>query len=199
MDFRIELKWQRLKAKEKSKHTLCCPYCNVKVQAESDTRIYDINSGAIKYHIFKCPECYMPIIISPTGEIIPQSQFLPFTDINFLPENIGKMYCECRKCFANECYHSVLILSRTIIMHIAIKFGAEPNKKFVYYVSYLHNEGHIAQKARETWVDKIRRLGNDYVHELDEATTEDAELVLKSIMYLLINVFELPATAGGIR
>lgn len=190
-----EWKWEKVKAKEKKEVTLYCPYCATRVRAESDTRIFDVESGSIKYHIHKCPECFMPIIIGLDGNIIPQSQFLPFNDVEYLPDIIGKMYFECRKCFSNECYHSVTMLARTMIMHIAADKGAKAGKSFEFYVNHLVDEGFISPHARG-WVDKIRNLGNKYVHRLDEATKEDAELTLKFIMYLLIYVYQLPNEVG---
>jgi hypothetical protein len=189
-----EWKWEKVKPKEKTEHTLSCPYCNVKVRATSDTRIFDADTGAIKYHIFKCPECYMPITIGLDGKIIPPSLFLPFEDIPYLPTRIEKMYCECRKCFSNECFYSVIMVARTIIMHIAADLGAASNLKFIEYIDYLEKEGYISRRSR-TWVDKIRRLGNQYIHELDEATKEEAELAIIFIMHLLIDVYKLPQMA----
>ena len=189
-----EWKWEKVKFKERIEHTLCCPYCNVKVRASSDTRIFDASTGSIKYHIFKCPECCMPITIGLDGKIIPPSQFLPFEDIPFTPAKIEKMYAECRKCYSNECFYAVIMVARTMIMHIAADFGAATNLKFIEYIDYLENEGYIAKHSRP-WVDKIRKLGNQYIHELDEATKEEADLAITFIMYLLINVYKLPAMA----
>lgn len=189
-----EWKWEKVKNKEIVQHTLNCPYCNVRVRASSNTRIFDLESGAIKYHIFKCPECYMPITIGLDGEIIPTSQILPFEDIPYVPDKIQKMYCECRRCFSNECYFAVIMVARTMIMHIAADLGARANLKFIEYVNYLETEGYISRHSR-TWVDKIRELGNQYIHELEEATSEEAELAITFIMHLLINVYKLPEMA----
>ena len=76
----IEIKewtWVPIKKKEMSTKTITCPYCGVRVQASSNTRIVDAATGAIKYQIHKCPECFMPVIIGLDGKIIPQSQLLP--------------------------------------------------------------------------------------------------------------------------
>ena len=189
-----EWKWEKVKTKDKAEKTICCPYCNVTVRAISDTRIFDVESGAIKYQIFKCPECYMPITIGVDGEIIPPSRFLPFENIKHLPVKIEKLFCECRKCFSLDCYCSSIMVARTIIMHIATNLGAKPKLHFVQYIDYLENEGYIAKHSR-IWVDKIRDIGNHYVHELDEATEEDAELVITFIVQLLRNVYELPQMA----
>jgi len=189
-----EWKWERVKAKERNEVSLCCPYCNVKVRAVSDTRIFDVDSGAIKYQIFRCPECHMPITIGIDGEIIPPPRTLPFENIKHLPDMIEKLFCECRKCFSLDCYCSAILVTRTIIMHIATNLGAKPNLKFVQYIDYLENQGYISKHNR-TWVDKIRDLGNHYVHELDEATEAEAELAITFIMQLLRNVYELPQMA----
>ena len=189
-----EWKWERVKNKDKSEQKLSCPYCNVTVRASADTRIFDMDTGAIKYTIFKCPECYMPITMGITGEMIPSSRFLPFDDVEHLPQKIEKMYHECRKSYANECYCSVVTVARTTLMHLAVNLGATSGLTFINYIDYLEDNGYIARHNR-AWVDKIRQLGNQYVHELDEATAEDAKLAMIFISRLLSNVYEMPEMA----
>ena len=108
-----EWKWESISKKESltNTKTITCPYCNVHVQAIPNTRIVDVSSGAIKHTIHRCPECFMPVIIGLDGKIIPQSQWLPFEDVKFLPPPIESLYNECRKCYQNECYHSVVMAS----------------------------------------------------------------------------------------
>ena len=190
-----EWKWEPIaKKKDKVCKTITCPYCNVKVQAESNTRIVDVASGAIKYHIHKCPECFMPIIIGLNGKIIPQSQLLPFEDVRFLPTSIEKLYNECRKCYLNECYHSVIMVSRSLLMHIAVDKGDSAGKTFVDYINFLESHGYIGSQNK-AWVDKIRTIGNKYVHQLDEATEDDAKKVILFIKQLLGNLYEMPQLA----
>ena len=55
----IEIKewtWKAIPKKEMTAKTITCPYCGVRVQAGSTTRIVDTATGAIKYQIHKCPE-----------------------------------------------------------------------------------------------------------------------------------------------
>jgi len=189
-----EWNWVNLKRKDISTKTITCPYCNVKVQAESNTRIIDAETGAIKYHIHKCPECFMPVIIGLDGKIIPQSQILPFGDVRYLPESIEKLYIECRKCYLNECYHSVIMVARTLLMHVAVDKGDSTGKSFAQYISYFETNGFIGSQNKE-WVDKIRTIGNKYVHQLDEATSEDAQKVILFIKQLLGNLYEMPQLA----
>lgn len=189
-----EWDWVNLKKKDVSTKTITCPYCNVKVQAESNTRIIDAETGAIKYHIHKCPECFMPVIIGLDGKIIPQSQILPFGDVRYLPASIEKLYIECRKCYLNECYHSVIMVARTLLMHVAVDKGDSTGKSFAQYINYFETNGFIGSQNIE-WVDKIRTIGNKYVHQLDEATPEDAQKVIMFIKQLLGNLYEMPQLA----
>lgn len=189
-----EWTWQPIKKKELSSKTITCPYCNVRVQAPSNTRIVDVDSGVIKYTIHKCPECFMPVIIGLDGKIIPQSQLLPFEDVRFLPPSIEKLYNECRKCYLNECYHSVIMVSRSLLMHVAVDKGDTAGESFAHYINYLETNGFIGRQNKD-WVDKIRTIGNKYVHELDEASEEDAQKVILFLKQLLGNLYEMPQLA----
>lgn len=189
-----EWKWEKLKVKDRKEVTLICPYCNVKVRTPSDTRIFDVETGSIKYHIHQCPECFMPIIIGLDGNIIPQSQILPFEDVRYLPQSIEKLYIECRKCYLNDCYHSVIMVSRTLLMHVAVDKGDSAGKSFAQYINYLETNGFIGSQNKE-WVDRIRTIGNKYVHELDDATSDDAQKVIMFIKQLLGNLYEMPQLA----
>ncbi len=189
-----EWKWEKVKARERNEVTLHCPYCATRVRAQSDTRIFDVDSGSIKYHIHKCPECFMPIIIGLDGKVIPQSQVLPFEDVRYLPDRIEKLYNECRKSFGNECFHATIMVARSLLMHVAVNKGASSNLRFIQYIDYLETEGYISSHNRN-WVDQIRVMGNQYIHELDEATNEEANKVMIFIKQLLGNVYEMPELA----
>ena len=189
-----EWTWEAVKKKDAPRKTIACPYCNVTVKATSNTRIVDVATGAIKYHIHKCPECFMPVIIGLDGKIIPQSQLLPFEDVRFLPASIEKLYNECRKCYLNECYHSVIMVSRSLLMHVAVDKGDVAGNSFAAYIDYLENNGFIGSQNK-AWVDKIRTIGNKYVHQLDEATEDDAKKVILFIKQLLGNLYEMPQLA----
>lgn len=189
-----EWMWEKPSKRERKDETFCCPYCNVVVRTTADTRIVDAELGAIRYHIFKCSQCSMPVTIGQDGKIIPPSLFLPFEDIKHLPERIEKMYVECRKSFSTECYYSVIMVARSLVMHIAVDKGAGTNLRFIEYVNYLESEGYTSRHNRP-WVDKIRERGNHYIHEIDEATKEDAARIIVFISQLLKNVYELPQMA----
>lgn len=189
-----EWTWETIRKKEISAKTITCPYCGVRVRASSNTRIVDTATGVIKYQIHKCPECFMPVIIGLDGKIIPQSQLLPYEDVRFLPTNVEKLYNECRKCYLNECYHSVIMVSRTLLMYVAVDKGDVAGKSFLAYINYLESNGYIGSQNK-AWVDKIREIANKYVHEMDMATKEDAHKVILFVKQLLGNLYEMPHLA----
>lgn len=191
-----EWKWEPISKKEsltKTK-TITCPYCNFHVRTIPNTRIVDVSSGAIKHTIHRCPECFMPVIIGLDGKIIPQSQWLPFEDVKFLPPPIESLYNECRKCYQNECYHSVVMVARSLLMHICVDKGDTPGKSFVDYINFLETNGYIGSQNKP-WVDKIRTIANDYVHKIVVAKQDDAEKVIIFIKQLLGNLYEMPQLA----
>lgn len=183
--------WKTIRKKDMTQKTVVCPYCNVKVRAESNTQIINTEDGVIKYTIHKCPECFMPIIIGLDGNIIPQSQLLPFEDIRFLPPDVEELYNECRQCFLNECYFAVVMVSRSILMHVAVDKGADAGKSFAHYIDYLETNGYFGSQNKQ-WVDKVRVIGNKYTHEMDMATKEDAGKSIIFLKQLLSTVYEMP-------
>jgi len=189
-----EWRWEKPTKRDKTEKAFTCPYCSVRVKVPAETRIFDAETGAIKFHIFKCSNCCMPVTIGQDGSIIPPSLFLPFENITHLPEKIEKMYDECRKSFSAECYYSVIMVARSLIMRIAVDKGALVKLTFEKYVIYLQDQGYISQNNL-IWVDKIRRLGNHFIHEVDEATKADAERSIVFVSQLLKNIYELPGMA----
>ena len=194
LEFKNVLMWKKLVGKKRKEDSFTCPYCNFKVKSFADVQLYDDELGMIKYHIFKCNECYMPVIIDKDKKILPPSQLLPFEKVRYLPDSIEKLYDECRKSFANYCYCSVIMVARTLLMHIAVDKGDKAGRKFVEYLDFFANHGFIGTENRG-WVDRIRTIGNKYTHELDEATAEDAEKVIIFIKQLLGNIYEMPVLA----
>lgn len=194
MIFRNELKWKKLTRKNKIEEAFSCPYCNSPVRVLAYLQLHDDELGVIMYYIFKCSICYMPIIMDRDKKILPPSQFLPFEDVRYLPPNIEKLYAECRMCYSNECYHSVIMVARTLLMYIAVDKGDVAGRNFVQYITYFADKGFIGSQNKD-WVDRIRTIGNKYTHQLDEATAEDAEKVIVFIKQLLGNLYEMPVLA----
>jgi hypothetical protein len=110
-----------------------------------------------------------------------------------LSDNLNAIFGEISNAIGAGCYTSAVILARTAIMHIAVELNAKENQSFAYYVDYLVVEGYVPPNARE-WIDKIRKMANDSVHKLEIWGKEDAEMIGKFLYYLLVFVYELPAS-----
>lgn len=77
-------------------------------------------------------------------------------------------------------------------MHIAVEQGAGPNLEFVKYVDYLV-DNHFAPPNSKSWVDQIRKHGNEANHEIVIKTIDDALEVLTFLEMLLRFIYEFPA------
>ena len=186
-----EWKWEKIKAVNRQPEVLDCPFCNIRISTLPFNSLLNTELGVYRCHVHHCVECGMPLILGINKKILFPPQRLPFNPVGFLPHQIESLYNECRKTLGNQCFLSSIILARTAIMYVAVDLGAHEKERFIYYINYLEREGHIAPRAR-AWVDQIREIGNKTIHEIVEVTDEEANLVLKFLMHLLIQIYELP-------
>ena len=189
-----ERKSEKLTGRQRSSKTFCCPYCGVHASALAESRIVVPDTGAILYHVFTCPTCQMPVSIGQNGKVLPPSQVLEFEDVQCLPDTIATLYNECRLCYTHESYYATVLLARTMLMYIATDRSAPANKPFVTYINFLEEKQFITPHIKP-WVDRLRTLGNHYVHDVTNATKEEAARAVTFIQYLLKTVYELPQMA----
>ena len=62
---------------------------------------------------------------------------------------------------------------------------------FVYYVDYLV-ENFLPKSNSRSWVDKVRKLGNDSAHKYVIAEQEIAKMSIKFLVAILKNIYEYP-------
>lgn len=141
-----------------------------------------------------CPGCGFPSIffITPsTGERqIPG--VLPCRSIPSLSSDVESLYDQARRCFSIEAYDAVVMLSRKILMHVAVDRGAKENMSFFQYVSFLNDNHYIVPGLKAT-IDKIRDRGNDANHEIVCFDKDDAEAIIGLTEFLLSSVYDLPS------
>ena len=183
-----------------NKITCVCGYCNntisLNIYAEYFRIVYD-TSSALKpqkeikeFYTGQCPYCGKPIIYQISNESVlpPVSNF---DNILHLPKDIETLYNECKTAFSVGAYTCCVISARTLMANIAVEQGASVGKGFIEYVNYLQSNC-LPIKTNNTWVDKIRQLGNDSTHKLKIASQEEASLSIKFIVAILKNVYEFP-------
>jgi hypothetical protein len=79
-------------------------------------------------------------------------------------------------------------------MYIATDKGAPENQNFAFYINFLEQNQYITIHTKP-WVDKLRTLGNHYVHDITDATKEEAAKAAIFSQRLLQTVYELPQMA----
>ena len=182
--------WRGCRTDEIQTQGYICPHCGLNA-AGKKRYIIDNNNGR-GYFILECPSCEKPTIFCRAD-----SKTYPFAKVlrtvNYIPEKIEAVYHEIDTAISAGCYTAAVILARTAIMHIAVEQGADGNKSFQYYVNYLVERGFVPPNA-SVWIDTIRKMANDSVHHLELWKKEDAEKIGKFLMYLLVFIYELPAS-----
>lgn len=168
-----------------------CPFCHKEIAAVVH---YEITQGEFAdtrtmFWVVECPACMQPIICDVESNCT-YPPGLPFDSVKKLPEDVQKVYNECRTACGSGCYTAAVILARTLLNHVAVDKGAEENKSFQFYVNYLVDN--FMPKNAKSWVDTIRALANDSTHHLEILEQQDAEQVIKFVMYLLKYIYELP-------
>ena len=80
-------------------------------------------------------------------------------------------------------------------MHVAVDHGAKEGLKFIQYLNFLTDEGHIS-KNMEQWVTLIKDHGNIAAHELEAVSKDRALNTLYFTGALLKVMYEAPYIAG---
>ncbi len=111
-----------------------------------------------------------------------------------LPSEIQSVYNEVRDAASVGAYNAAIHLARTLLAHVAVYHGAESGKTFAFYVDFILQEKLVPANAKN-WIDTIRKMGNDNVHDLVRYEQKDAERILTFLSQLLVNAFELPKEA----
>lgn len=188
---REELLWSKGSTGVHTTIPTVCPYCGKEVAAQIHI---EITSGHFsetrhRFDVVECPACMRPIIMDMDNDCsFPPA--LPFENVKNLPEIVQVVYDECRKACGSGCHTASVLLARTLLNHVAVDQGAEENLPFKAYVDYLV-ENYMPPKSK-TWVDSIRSLANESVHDLEIMKKDDAYQIIKFAMYLLKYIYELP-------
>jgi hypothetical protein len=140
-----------------------------------------------------CPLCNRPSFFDPGLNI--QLPAPPVgREVAGLPDDVERVYHEARAAHTAGAYTSAILTCRKLLMHIAVAKGAKAGDKFIAYTQYLV-DNHWAPPGSEVWVEHWRATANEANHELVLKTQDEARELLTFVEHILINVFELPASA----
>ncbi|NMM31415.1 MAG: DUF4145 domain-containing protein [Cellulomonas sp.] len=110
--------------------------------------------------------------------------------VDGLPDGIGAVYGEARRCLGVAAYSAVDLLCRKLLMHVAMDKGAARSLTFGQYLDHLQQIGYITPPLMP-WVDHIRKRGNLATHELPTPSEDEAEDTLAFTAQMLRLVYEM--------
>jgi hypothetical protein len=175
-----------------SNRRFSCGHCGEKVSSNTGYTARD-SMNHIRGWIYVCHACNKPTYFTIDSTQTPG--VLLGGAINHLPPDINLLYGEIRNSTAVNSYTAAVLSARKLLMHIAVELGADENKTFAQYVSYLV-DNHYTPPNSKAWIDEIRRAGNEANHEIVIMDSERATSIIKLVEMLLRFNYEFPAEAG---
>lgn len=168
-----------------------CGYCGDKVSSEKGYKLGEKSDGSGRQvgGIYICPSCQGPTYFTLNNLQIPGGKV--GSKVKSVPDSLNQLYEEARNCVVNNCNTAAILLSRKMLMHIAVEVGAEEGLKFIEYVNYLSDKGYIPPNGK-TWIDHIRKKGNEANHEIVLMSQQHAIELLFFIEMLLRFIYEFP-------
>lgn len=183
-----ELNWQKIDSP--TTRSYFCHFCGHKVASDkgwfATTRI----SNRLAY-IFVCPSCKRPTFFDDDGKQVPAPRIGNAVK-GITDKEVEALYNEARDCTMVGANTAAVLLSRKLLMNIAVHHGAQPGKTFIEYIDYLADNGFVPPNGR-VWVDQIRKKGNEATHEIPQVTQQDAKQILTFVEMLLKFVYEFPS------
>jgi hypothetical protein len=140
--------------------------------------------------IYICPSCGSPTLCDERGDLFPKSP--PGKPVANVPDDLVALYDEARRSAGAEAFTASVLTCRKILMNIAVEKGAEEGRPFTHYVQYLDDQGYIPPNGK-SWVDYIRKRGNEANHEIALMNQQDAIKLISFIEMLLRFIYEFPS------
>jgi len=168
-----------------------CGYCSNLISSNIGYRMgyHNDGSGDQVAGIYICSHCSAPTYVDTAGRRHPDVAF--GNDVSYLPKEVGELYSEARICTSAGAYTAAVLLTRKLLMHIAVEQGANTGDSFLKYVEYLSGKGFVPPNGKH-WVDHIRKKGNVANHEITIMTRDEARDLLGFTEMLLKFIFEFP-------
>lgn len=162
-----------------------CGYCSREVSSSVG---YSRETSVV---IAICPQCDQPTYFNFRKQV---PEPMPGATISHVPKDVENLYDEARKCIGVGAATASMMVSRKILMNVAVHQGAKMNQNFQDYVDYIE-ANHLVPPGSNGWLTFIRQHGNIATHEIESLTLDDATHVLYFVESLLRIVYELPGKA----
>ena len=171
---------------ENSRYSYVCGHCNRTVSGFVVATYDDMSYSGIKWLL--CTNCGCGSVVSRDNTIYPGEMFGP--EIEGLPENIGKAYKEARLCMSVNAFTACELISRTILMYVAVEKGAKERDTFANYITFLSEKGYITPPMVK-WVALIKEHGGKAAHIIEPPDRTRAECTLMFTAEMLRLVYEM--------
>lgn len=174
-----------------------CGYCSNNVGPNngyyaSNERFLTTREKAFKHkiYIYICPKCYRPTFFDSDRKQYPGLKL--GNDITGISDaQLYSLYDEARQCSGVGAYTATVLISRKILMHIAVDKGANESESFTAYIDFLEHAGYIPPNGKD-WADHIRKKGNEMNHQINIADESEAKKLLSFVEMLLRFSYEFP-------
>jgi hypothetical protein len=168
-----------------------CGYCGVDTSPAQGWQTSLVNG--YNGYILLCTSCNRPSFIEiKGGNIIKTTPAQKLgTSVEGLSNDLSNLYEEARSCTGANAPTAAVLVSRKILMHIAVEKGAKTGGTFIDYVNFLADKAYIPPDAKG-WVDYIRTKSNEANHEIVLMSPQDANDLLKFTEMLLRITYEFP-------
>lgn len=144
-----------------------------------------------------CTRCYNPILFDVENHnTIPYSS--EFKDVSGLPDKVKKIYKEIRDSYAVGAYTCSVTVCRTLLAHISVETDADEGKSFQYYVKHIE-ENCLPKVMDKGWLDRIRKVGNECVHDLVIADKELARDMIRLSEIVLKGLYDVPKVDASLE
>ncbi len=173
-----------------SSKSYVCSYCSNPLASEKGyVANLDSNSGVLWY-VYICHSCDKPTFFDHLNNQYPGAPF--GGSVQHIPtKEVSDLYNEARNCMKVDAYTAAVLCCRKLLMNIAVSHGANEGLNFAEYVDYLGSKGFVPPKG-ESWIDHIRKKGNDATHQVKIMTESDAKALITFIEMLLKFIYEFP-------
>ena len=151
------------------------------------------NPSGVTASVPICTNCNRPTFIVRHGGEILEATPAPLMgeSVRGLPDDVGTLYDEARKCTGVGAYTSAVLACRKILMHVAVEKGAKKKLTFEAYVDYLDDNNYIPPDGKG-WVDHIRTKSNEANHKIVLMDLEEASVLVAFTEMLLRFIYEFP-------
>lgn len=179
--------WVNIGAVPRTRYT--CGYCGDMVASDRGWTGSRPNA-AISLIIRVCPSCDGPSLFTASGKRYPGSS--PGDPVTNVPADLTKLYNEARTSAAAGAPTAAVLACRKMLMNMAVAEGATAGESFISYVEFLERKGFVPPKGK-TWVDYIRKRGNEANHEIVLMQDADAKSLITFVEMLLKFIYEFPS------